>query len=138
MSHVRSSSQTKRGHITARKRALKLAELILEKKGDDLLMLDLRRASPVADYFLIVTAQSSLHAQAISDHITLKMKQAGMPPSHVEGYGPAQWILIDFLDVIVHIFRPEVRVFYGLERLWGDMPQKRWVGEQGVGAADGS
>jgi len=120
--------------VTGRTRALKIVNRILEKKGADVLLLDLRRSSPVADFFVVATAQSSLHAQAIADHCTQCLKQDGSPAEHTEGYELAQWILLDFADVVVHVFLPEVREFYGLERLWGDMPQKRFE-ETAVGKA---
>ena len=104
--------------------AKKIAQLIIDKKGENVLMLDLRRISPIADYFVLATAQSPLHCQAISDELVEKLKKDGYRVHHVEGYSQAQWILLDFLDIVVHIFLTEVRTFYGLERLWGDAPRK--------------
>jgi ribosome-associated protein len=117
--------------MTGRNRALRIVERILEKKGEDVLLLDLRRASPVADFFVLVTAQSPLHAQAIADHVAQNLKRANSPVEHVEGQASGQWILLDFVDVVVHIFLPDVRAFYGLERLWGDMPQQRFADNPG-------
>lgn len=104
--------------------AEKIAQVIIGKKGDNILLLDLRRISPIADYFILVTAQSPLHAQAISDEIIEKLNKDGYRIHHIEGYSQAQWILLDYLDIVVHIFLPEVRTFYGLERLWGDAPRR--------------
>ncbi|MEO0093715.1 MAG: ribosome silencing factor [candidate division WOR-3 bacterium] len=104
--------------------AERIAQLILDKKGEDIILLDLRRISPIADYFILATAQSPLHAQAISDEVVEKLKKDGYRLHHVEGYNQAQWILLDYLDIVVHIFLPEVRAFYGLERLWGDAPSR--------------
>lgn len=104
--------------------AERIAQLILDKKGEDIILLDLRRISPIADYFILATAQSPLHAQAISDEVVEKLKKDGYRIHHVEGYQQAQWILLDYLDIVVHIFLPEVRAFYGLERLWGDAPSR--------------
>ena len=109
---------------SASERAKKIAQLIIDKNGEDVLLLDLRRISPVADYFVLATAQSTIHCQAISDELAEKLKKEGYRVHHVEGYNQAQWILLDFLDIVVHIFLPEVRTFYGLERLWGDAPRK--------------
>ncbi|MEO0021144.1 MAG: ribosome silencing factor [candidate division WOR-3 bacterium] len=106
--------------------AERLARLIDRKLGEDILILDLRAASALADFFVITTANSAVHAQAIARALLEKSKSRGFTsPHHVEGMDTAQWILIDYLDVIVHIFLGEVREFYGLERLWGDVPQKR-------------
>lgn len=104
--------------------ALQVAQLIVDKKGENVLLLDLRKISPVADYFVLATAQSPLHAQAISDELVEKLKKVGCRVHHVEGYNQAHWILLDYLDIVVHVFLPEVRTFYGLERLWGDAPRK--------------
>ena len=103
-----------------------IAALISKKKGDDIIVLDLRRHSPIADFFVIATAMSSAHAQAISDAIEQGMKRTGGRPHHVEGYSLANWVLIDYISVVVHIFVAEVRSFYGLERLWGDVPAERF------------
>lgn len=112
---------------SSKERALHIVQMIIDKKGEDVLLLDLRKISPITDYFVLVTAQSPLHAQAISDELVEKLKKAGNRAHHVEGYNQAQWVLIDFLDVVVHIFLPEVRTFYGLERLWGDAPRKTYA-----------
>jgi ribosome-associated protein len=112
--------------MTTRNKALKIIALLQEKKGADLLLLDLRKTSPIADFFIICTAHSPLHAQALADEVCLKMKHSNNAASHVEGLEHGQWVLIDFWDVVVHVFIPEIREFYGLERLWGDMPQRRF------------
>lgn len=106
--------------------AERLARVIDRKLGENILILDLRSASALTDFFVIATANSTVHAQAIANALLEKVGQRGFArPHHVEGMEAAQWILIDYLDVIVHIFLNEVREFYGLERLWGDVPQKR-------------
>ena len=112
--------------MTARNHALKIIARIQEKKGSDILLMDLRRTSPVADFFVVCTARSPLHARAIADEVTIRLKQENSPCDHVEGYDLGQWILLDCFDVLVHIFMPDVRQFFGLERLWGDMPQRRF------------
>jgi len=108
-------------------RVEKISRLIVDKKGEDVLLLDLRRISPVADYFILATAQSPLHSQAITDELVGQLRKDGYRVHHVEGYNQAQWVLLDYLDVVVHIFLPEIRTFYGLERLWGDAPRKVYV-----------
>ncbi len=104
--------------------ALQAAQLIVDKKGENVLLLDLRKISPVADYFILATAQSPLHAQAISDELVEKLKKVNYRVHHVEGYNQAQWILLDYIVIVIHVFLREIRTFYGLERLWGDAPRK--------------
>lgn len=110
---------TKRGSTLSRK----IAKVIYNKKGNDILILDLRRRSPLADFFVLCTASSSVHAQAIADAIGDELKALDLKPHHIEGYTIANWILLDYLSVVVHIFLADVRSFYGLERLWGDAPK---------------
>jgi ribosome-associated protein len=112
--------------MTARNKALKIIALLQGKKAGDILLLDLRKASPISDFFVICTAHSPLHTQALADEVALRMKQANLAPTHVEGFENGEWVLIDFWDVVVHVFVTEVREFYGLERLWGDLPQRRF------------
>lgn len=99
------------------------AELARSKLGEDIVVMDLRGHSPITDYFVIVTAGSLIHAQAIARELQEKLKRLGERPHHVEGADSAHWILLDYVDVVVHIFLGDVRSFYGLERLWGDVPQ---------------
>ena len=112
--------------MTARNRALKIVTRIQEKKGSDILLLDLRKVSPLTDFFVVCTAKSPLHARAIADEITISQKRENSACDHVEGYELGQWILIDCTDVVIHVFLAPVRQFFGLERLWGDMPQRRF------------
>jgi ribosome-associated protein len=95
-----------------------LAALIGQKKGEDIHVFDLRGLSPITDFFVITTALSDVHTKTLANHIIENEK-----PQHVEGLDAASWVLLDFIDVIVHIFSREAREFYGLERLWGDAPK---------------
>lgn len=95
----------------------------LEKKAKDVMVLDLRNLSSVTDYFVICSGDSDIQVQAIALHVKDKMKQAGFIPVRIEGYNDAQWVLIDFLDFVVHVFHHEARDFYSIERLWGDAPE---------------
>ncbi len=101
----------------------KAIRLLGEKKADDLLVLNLKRFSPITDYFIIATANSSTHARSLADAVEEAMEKEGIYLHHREGYQSAQWILLDYIDFVVHIFLKEVREFYGLERLWGDAPR---------------
>jgi ribosome-associated protein len=95
-------------------------ELALEKKAFDVKILDLRKLSSVCDFFVICSASVELHARAVADWITENLEQKQIRFWHHEGYQASRWILLDYVDVVVHIFIPEVREFYGLEKLWGD------------------
>lgn len=91
-----------------------------DKKATDILVLDLRKAGGFADYFLICTGSNSRQVRAIADGIDASLAAAGEKAFHVEGYQNSEWILLDYFDFIVHVFAPETRTFYALERLWGD------------------
>ena len=90
----------------------------LGRKALQLSVLDLQGISSFTDYFVICAGTSTRHTQAICDAIVEELKKAGAAPAHVEGYKQAEWILMDYLDFVVHIFLERAREFYGLERLW--------------------
>lgn len=99
----------------------KMFEVIDEKKGDDLLILDVSRISSFTDYFLLCHGYNQRQNQAICDGIRDRLKhEEGVSPNHIEGYDSADWILMDYVSCVVHIFSPEARDFYKLERLWSD------------------
>ena len=91
-----------------------------DKKASDLVVLDLRKASGFTDYFVICSGQNARQVRAIADAVTDGLSSQGVDPAHVEGYERSEWVLLDYFDFIVHIFAPETRFFYGLERLWGN------------------
>ncbi len=97
-----------------------IRECIEEQKGRDIVVLDLTELTPITDYFVICSGSSSMHARAISEHIEMSCKKAGFRHLGIEGEQNAKWILIDYYDIVVHIFIDETRWFYNLERLWGD------------------
>ncbi|HID32387.1 MAG TPA: ribosome silencing factor [bacterium (Candidatus Stahlbacteria)] len=97
------------------------ARMIKKKKGEDVIVLDLRNRSPIADFFIITTGLSPIHTKAIADDLIERQR-----PHHIEGMESGHWILLDYIDLIVHIFTKESRTFYGLERLWGDAPQVKF------------
>lgn len=92
----------------------------LDKKAEQVQVLDLRRGSAFTDFFIIATGTNIRQVQAIADGIEESLKKDGIRPALVEGYSKAQWILLDYFDFIVHVFTPTTREFYALERLWGD------------------
>ena len=95
-------------------------EAARNKKAVEVTVLDLRKADAFTDYFVICTGASSRQVHAIADAVEQSLKAEGARPSHVEGYGRAEWILLDYFDFIVHVFSPSARQFYSLERLWGN------------------
>ncbi len=95
----------------------------LERNARAGLVLDLRQLSDATDYFVIVSGDSDVHTRAIADNVLQHTRQHGVRPAGVEGQTAGRWILIDFINVVLHIFLPAVRDFYQLERLWGDAPQ---------------
>lgn len=97
----------------------------LDKKATNLDVLAVGELTSIADYFVLCSAGSERQAQAIADNVLDQLKQEmGVKPLLVEGTTPGRWVLLDFGDFIVHIFTEEVRRFYGLERLWGDAPNR--------------
>ena len=94
-----------------------------DKKGDDIVLLDLRKYSSVADYFVIATGNVDRQLEAIADNVVDVLKRNhGAAPRHVEGNGQSGWVLIDFGDVVVHLLTPTLRAFYSLETLWPGAP----------------
>ena len=94
---------------------------IIEKKGEDIIVIDLHGISSISDFFIIATGSSDVHLKAIADEIREKMKkEENIIPWHVEGYEVSRWILLDYVDIVVHIFDPKTRSYYSLEKLWND------------------
>lgn len=119
--------------MTPRRLAHLAGELALEKKAFDVRILDLRKLSSVCDFFVICSASVELHAKAVADWITENLHKSQIDFWHNEGYQACRWILLDYVDVVVHIFIPEVREFYALEKLWGDAKSKE-LSEEKVAA----
>ncbi len=105
--------------------AKKIIKIAYAKKADDIVLLDLKRITTMADYFVICSAGSDVQARVISDAV-MEGLHDGRYVSHVEGLESARWILIDCFGVVVHVFRPEAREYYSLEKLWGDAPREEF------------
>jgi len=91
----------------------------LEKKAEEITVLELEKGSGAfTDYFLVCSGTNPRQVQAISDEVELRLKAAGLRPTHIEGYRQAEWVLLDYVDFVVHIFSEKARKFYDLERLW--------------------
>jgi ribosome-associated protein len=100
-------------------------EAARDRKGTELLLLDLRGISDATDWFLLVSGTSDTHVRSIAEHVLDELRQRGVRPSHVEGLRGGRWVLIDCIDFVVHVFHPAARDFYRLDRLWGDAPATR-------------
>jgi ribosome-associated protein len=103
-------------------RATSIASAALDKKALQLVALDVHEVTSVADTFILLTGTSDRHARSIADGVVEAMRAAGEKPMGIEGYDEGRWVLIDYGDVIVHVFQSEVREAYDLERLWSDAP----------------
>jgi ribosome-associated protein len=98
------------------------ARAALEKKAIDLVVLDLHGLSSIADFFLVCSARSTPQADTIADAVRAALRAEGVRPRHNEGSAESGWLLLDYADVVIHVFLEEPRGFYALERLWGDAP----------------
>jgi ribosome-associated protein len=95
---------------------------LADRKAVDPVLLDLRGLSSATDYFVIVSGTSDAHVRGMAEHLMTTLAPQGIAPHHVEGLAQGRWVLLDYVDFVVHVFHPQVRAFYQLERLWGDAP----------------
>lgn len=107
--------------------AQKIAAAANDKKAKDILLLNMEGLSPVTDFYVICSAGNSTLVKAIADNIEDKLAEAGVHPTHKEGYADARWVLLDYSDVVAHVFLEEERDFYNLEQLWADAPSESFV-----------
>jgi ribosome-associated protein len=103
--------------------AQRAAQIALENKANDLVLLDLRGVSDMTDFFIIASGTSDTAVRSIGQHVLEEMKKEGSPATHVEGLESGRWVLLDYVDFVVHVFHPTLRNFYQLERLWADAEQ---------------
>ena len=109
----------------------RVVQAALDKKASDVVVLDLRHTPAFTDYFVLCSGQNQRQVKAIADAIEEALRAARVKPAHVEGYDRAEWVLMDFFTFIVHVFTPQTRAFYSLERLWGDA-ERIDVGDGGM------
>ena len=100
--------------------AQRAAQVATDNKAQDLVLLDLRGVTDMTDFFLIASGTSDTHVRALGEHVIAELKKEGFPVHHVEGLEKGRWVLLDFVDFVVHLFHPTLRNFYQLERLWAD------------------
>ena len=118
-------AKTERKRPTTAKKRLtgevaKAVKAALDKKASDVVVLDLRNTPAFTDFFVLCSGSSNRQVKAIADAVEEALKAAKVRPAHIEGYDKAEWILMDYFSFIVHVFSPQMRLFYSLERLWGD------------------
>ncbi|HVZ40106.1 MAG TPA: ribosome silencing factor [Candidatus Kapabacteria bacterium] len=117
------TKQRKPAH--AKTLARRCAELMLTKKGKDVVMLDIRKLTDMADFFVICSADSDTQLKAIADAVHDGLAELGIKPYRTEGWSGGQWIILDYVEVVVHVFYREARDFYKIERLWSDATVER-------------
>ncbi|PKL83453.1 MAG: ribosome silencing factor [Ignavibacteriae bacterium HGW-Ignavibacteriae-3] len=99
-----------------------IGQIIKTKKGFDINILDLRKLSGIADCFVVCSADADRHVKAIADEIDEQLHNKGIRCLHKEGFETLNWVILDYFDVIVHVFKEDARSYYNLEKLWGDAP----------------
>ncbi len=114
------SRRIRNRELSSRDLASRSADLMLDKKAKEVIIMDLRGLTSVTDFFVMGTGESDMQVKAIVDHLNEKIRSEDTKPSHIEGYDKLSWVLIDYIDVVAHVFLPETRDYYRLERLWAD------------------
>jgi len=112
----------------AQELARRIARLILAKKGEAVVILDLREVSSACDFFVLGTGLSEVQVKAIAEHVEETLAEDRVRPWHIEGRHHRRWILLDYVDVVVHLFHKETREYYRLESLWADAPREEVSG----------
>ena len=112
--------------IESKDKAIKAARASSDKKAKDIVILELKKLTVIADYFVICSGESTTQVKAIVDHVEEALAKHGVSPGRIEGLGNARWVLLDYGDVIVHVFEEETRNYYELEKFWLDAPRIVW------------
>lgn len=108
--------------------AKKIVKILDSKKGMDIVGIDIHELTTIGDYFILVTGTSSPHVKALAEEVEDTLAREGLEPRRIEGAQSATWILMDYQDVILHVFTKETRDFYNMERLWSDAPRMDLTG----------
>ncbi len=104
-----------------------VVDALQEKKALDIVSLDLRQLTDTTDHFVLCSATTGQHVRSLADEVTERLRNIGDRPWHVEGYEARRWVLVDCVDIVIHILQQDARQFYALERLWGDAPKTTYV-----------
>ena len=115
--------------------AKQVVKFALEKKAFDVKLMDLRKITTVTDFFIVCSATSDVQVRAVVDNVIKKARESDVPVYNVEGLESMRWVLIDLVEIVVHVFQPEVRMYYQLERLWGDAPTESFGDEPQASAS---
>ena len=118
----------KKSH-NANDKALVITKAALDKKADNVVIMNMKKLTTVCDFFIICSGNTERKTKAIADNIIKELEKLSVKPWHTEGYNEASWILLDCQNVIVHIFRDDIRKFYDLEHLWADAPKRTLIEE---------
>jgi ribosome-associated protein len=102
--------------------ARRAATLCVDNKALDVVLLDLHGVTDMADFFIVASGTSDTHVRSVAQHVVEGMAKAGLKAYQVEGADTGRWVLVDFVDFVVHVFHPSMRSYYQIERLWGDAP----------------
>jgi ribosome-associated protein len=102
--------------------ARRAATICLDNKADDVVVLDLHGVTDMTDYFVVASGTSDTHVRAVAHHVLETLAKDGQRAAHTEGLTQGRWVVLDYVDFVVHVFHPSMRAFYQLERLWGDAP----------------
>ena len=112
--------KTKNNSSGSQLHAQRISELMLEKKALDVTIIDVRKITTLTDFFVLCTSESQPQSRAITDHIHQEMKKEKMKAWHIEGYQKLDWVLLDFVNIVAHVFSKDAREYYEFERLWAD------------------
>ncbi len=114
------------GLVETQEAARVAADVLAQKNASDIVLLSVGEALGITEAFVIATGRSRPHIQSLAEDLKKRLREEGRPRLGEEGLATAEWVLLDYGDFVVHIFSPEHRVYYGLERLWGDAPKVPW------------
>ena len=120
--------RNKETKIEVKKKLSLICDAAVDRKAEQIVIMEMGAKSSLGEYFVVMSAPSTVRVKAIVENIEKEMKGAGFHAGHKEGLKEAQWVLLDFGDVIVHVFYHELRQFYSLETLWGDATRKSYHG----------
>ena len=126
--------QTETQSVSSRDLAIAAARAAADKQGERVVVLDVRELIVITDYFVIASGGSERQVRTIVEEVEKSLRGLGMKPVRREGEDDRRWVLLDFFDIVVHVFAQEEREYYDLERLWGDAPTLEW---ESIGAASG-
>jgi ribosome-associated protein len=116
------TNPARRTERVSAKHARRAAEICMDHKANDVVLLDLAGITDMTDFFIVASGTSDTHVRSIAEHVKSEMAAAGVEVQASEGEVQGRWVVLDFVDFVVHVFHPSLRSFYQLERLWGDAP----------------